>query len=426
MRVFHTADWHLGQELYRFDRTHEHQGFLDWLAARLCEEKADGLVVAGDVFDTSNPPVGAQAMFFRFLARVLDDCPALQVVIVGGNHDSAARIELPAPLLDARRVALVGSMPRRDGAVNPAGVVRVLSDADGKPAVVCAAVPYLRPGDIPPTEDGADPVRALYARVVAAARDEARDAAQPLGASAGPPLPLLVTGHLNVAGSMISQLSERRIMVGGEEAVAVDIFPDDVAYVALGHLHRPQVVGQPDRVRYAGSPLPLAVDEATYDHGVTVIDFDTTGVRDLRTLAVPRAVEFLRVPRSGGDTLDDVLADLGALPDDDPGEDRRPFLDIRVRIDGPVPDLRARIEAALAEKPYRITRIERVVPVPAGGAAAGGAETGRRADTLENWSPKDLFRLCHRQRYGADPAAELEAAFDELLSIVQAGQEENA
>jgi exonuclease SbcD len=409
MRVIHTADWHLGQELYGFDRTFEHERFLDWLGSQLVEREVDALVVTGDVFDTTNPPVDAQRMLYAFLRRVLTDCPRLHIVIVGGNHDSAARLELPRPLLDPGRVTLMGSMPRRDGSVDPAATVRTLADRDGTPRLCCAAVPYLRPGDVPDVDDGGEPVRALYEAVVRAAQKR------------GPGLPLVVTGHLNVAGGVLAELSERRILVGGVEAVAPTTFPPDVAYTALGHLHRPQAVEGRGTVRYSGSPFPMAMTEMYHEHSVVEIDFDAAGVRALRVLTIPRAVEFVRVPVRGAHSLDDVVAALRGLPDVDPGENRRAFLEVAVRLDGPAPELRERIDGALAGKPYRLTRVVRETEAPA-------ATQGQHADsaTLDELHPEDVFRLCHERQYGWGPSAELARAFTELLASAGAGEEGNA
>ena len=112
MRVIHTSDWHLGQELHGFDRGVEHDAFLDWLAGQLIELDADALIVTGDVYDTVNPPIPAQQRLYQFVNRALTTCPHLQIVLIGGNHDSAARLELPTHLLDADRVHLIGGMPR--------------------------------------------------------------------------------------------------------------------------------------------------------------------------------------------------------------------------------------------------------------------------------------------------------------------------
>lgn len=94
IRILHTADWHLGQTFFGYDRTQEHEHFLDWLAGVLTKNKIDVLIVAGDVFDVSNPSAASQRMFYRFIHRVTTENPRLQLVVVAGNHDSAARWNL--------------------------------------------------------------------------------------------------------------------------------------------------------------------------------------------------------------------------------------------------------------------------------------------------------------------------------------------
>lgn len=149
MRLIHTSDWHLGQELHGFDRGSEHDAFLDWLACQLVDLRAYGLIVTGDVYDTVNPPISAQQRLYRFVRRVLAENPSLQIVLIGGNHDSAARLELPKYLLDAERVHVIGGMPRQNGRSGAASTLISLRDETGRPCAVCAAVPYLRPGDLP-------------------------------------------------------------------------------------------------------------------------------------------------------------------------------------------------------------------------------------------------------------------------------------
>ncbi|WP_159712167.1 metallophosphoesterase family protein, partial [Geminicoccus flavidas] len=99
MRLIHTSDWHLGHEILGFDRGPEHDHFLDWLKQQVTALAADVLLVTGDLYDTVNPSTAAQSRLYEFLASLLRDVPGLQIVLTGGNHDSAARLELPCPLL---------------------------------------------------------------------------------------------------------------------------------------------------------------------------------------------------------------------------------------------------------------------------------------------------------------------------------------
>ncbi|MBZ0119318.1 MAG: exonuclease subunit SbcD, partial [Sandaracinaceae bacterium] len=101
LKICHTADWHLGHTLHGHGRDYEHERFLAFLADSLEQEACDALIVAGDVFDTANPPASAQALFFFFLAEVRRRLPRLDVLIVAGNHDSAARLSAPGPVLRA-------------------------------------------------------------------------------------------------------------------------------------------------------------------------------------------------------------------------------------------------------------------------------------------------------------------------------------
>jgi len=400
MRVIHTSDWHLGHELHGFDRGVEHDAFLDWLAIQLLELDTDALIVTGDVYDTVNPPIPAQQRLYQFLRRALKECPYLQIVLIGGNHDSAARLELPKHLLDAKRIHLIGGMPRQNGRPIAARTLIELHDKAGTPCAVCAAVPYLRPGDLPTESGGENPLKMLYSEIVEAANAVRGD------------LPLIVTGHLHMSGGAVSELSERRIVIGGEEAVSSDIFPASVAYVALGHLHKPQSVSGETIIRYAGSPFPMSVAEKNYHHSIVVVDLDKTNSVKTDLVRTPRPVAFYRVPAVGAAPLDVVEDELRRIEFDDFGEHRRPFLEIAVQLDGAEPELRQRIDVALDGKPVRLTRIVRQT-MGQGGTLADAIEGGSTLDELE---PAHVVASRHKALYGVAPPDDLKKAFDEVLT----------
>lgn len=108
MKILHTADWHLGQTFYEYSRYDEHVRFLDWLRRQIKERKIDVLLVAGDIFDGPNPSAESQRLYYSFLRRVTAECPALQIIIIAGNHDSAARLEAPNPLLEEMNITVRG------------------------------------------------------------------------------------------------------------------------------------------------------------------------------------------------------------------------------------------------------------------------------------------------------------------------------
>lgn len=414
MRILHTSDWHLGQTLHGVGREFEQGAFLDWLLDVVGERGVDAVLVAGDVFDTANPPAQAQARWYRFLAAARERYPALDLVVIGGNHDSAARLDAPGPMLDALGIRVVGGLPRRPGgALDLERLLVPLRDASGETGAWAAAVPFLRPADLPVDDaGGGDPlvegVRAVYAEVLAEARRRRR------GCEA-----LVAMGHCYAAGTRLSELSERKILGGNQHALPHDLFPDDLAYAALGHLHLAQRVGRDDRIRYSGSPLPLALSESGYPHQVCLVELGGQGPARVETLRVPRAVEILHVPAQGPLPLEDVRRLLAALPGADPAvpEAARPYLEVRVLLDAPAPALRREVEAALAGKAARLLKI---TAHHTGHGQALGAASGRQH--LRDFSPEEVFLQCYRRSHQGDPSAELLGAFHELLEDVERGE----
>ncbi|MCB0959162.1 MAG: exonuclease subunit SbcD, partial [Acidimicrobiales bacterium] len=154
----HTSDWHLGHQLHGVARDGEHAAFLAWLVEQAVAEQVDAVVITGDIFDGSNPPATAQAAYYGFLAEIGARLPGVEVIVLGGNHDSPARLEAPAPLLERLRVRVVGALPRDDHAVAwDRAVVPLHRRVRGKPGPVAAwllAVPFLRVGDLAGHVDG--------------------------------------------------------------------------------------------------------------------------------------------------------------------------------------------------------------------------------------------------------------------------------
>ena len=147
IKILATSDWHLGNVFKGFDRQAEHVHFLEWLLATIDRERPDVLLVAGDVFDNSNPSAAAQRLYYDFLDRVTVAAPGMAVVIIAGNHDSATRLEAPRALLERRGVQVRGVVRRQaDGQPDWAELLVPVESRDGERAWIMA-VPYLRDGD---------------------------------------------------------------------------------------------------------------------------------------------------------------------------------------------------------------------------------------------------------------------------------------
>ena len=162
MRLFHTSDWHLGQNLHGQERDFEHACFLSWLLDRLGEQQPDVLLIAGDIFDTVNPPVKAQERLYDFIVSAHEQQPKLTIVMIAGNHDSGSRIELPAPLMRRLRTHALGRVLwLDDGQLDAERLLIPLPDASGEVAAWCLALPFLRPAEVTGAQLGDDYLRGI-------------------------------------------------------------------------------------------------------------------------------------------------------------------------------------------------------------------------------------------------------------------------
>ncbi|MBP1203633.1 exonuclease SbcD [Duganella sp. 1411] len=408
MRLLHTSDWHLGQSLHNFERHYEHQRFLDWLLDTIVAERADALLIAGDIFDNANPSSASQKQLYRFLQRARERVPHLNLIVIAGNHDSPGRLEAPGPLLEAHGTRVIGAVQRdADGAIDIDALVLPLTASDGAIAAWCLAVPFLRPGDVPRIPADGDNPADPYLAGIALLYKQALELAQ---AKRGDGQAILAMGHCHMVDGQMSNDSERRIVIGGTEMLPAGIFDPAIAYAALGHLHLAQAVGKQDHIRYCGSPIPLSFAEVGYTHQILRIDIDGAKVGAITPIHVPRAVELLRVPAKPA-PLAQVLEELAALDVPDAPPDQQPFLEVRVRLDAPEPGLRARIEAALEGKPVRLAKIE-----TSSAARATSIDSDMMTlDRLEQLKPDDIFRQLYQQRFGNDAPAEQLSAFAELM-----------
>lgn len=422
MRLLHTSDWHLGQDFYKFDRTYEHQQFLSWLLQTLVEKNVDVLLIAGDVFDVSNPSAQAQRMFFEFLVEARRRSPDLQTIVIAGNHDSGARLEAPAHLLKSFAVTVVGRVTSsRDGLsandkTNDQFLIPLYSkqQKSSDPAAICLALPFLRAADVQWTDDllsYPDAIVRAYEQGIAMAREQYGDK-----------IPLIGMGHFHARGGQSSMDSERRLVIGGEEAVLLGSLAEQFAYFALGHLHLPQSVGGHGHVRYSGSPLPMSFSELHYPHQAVLVDLADGRVSVHEPLRVPRAVNILRCPKEVK-PFEDALRELSALELPECAVDQQPYLEVPIRLSGPTPDYRVRIEEALKGKPVRLVKI-----TPSRAAASSERTQGPLADlaglaALRQLDPVLIFSDVHQRKYSTQPDDEIAQAFSQIMRELAEGGE---
>lgn len=413
IRILHTADWHLGQTFFGYDRVEEHVHFLQWLARELKENKIDVLLVAGDVFDVSNPSATSQRMFYHFIRQVTEENPKLQLVVVAGNHDSAARLEAPVPLLQEMRTEIRGIVRKHEGEIDYDHLIVELKNSEGEVEALCLAVPFLRQGDYPVVATDGNPyaegVKELYVRLQERALQRRKDGQA-----------LVAVGHLQATGSEIAErdFSERTI-IGGLECVSPDTFTEQIAYTALGHIHKSQRVSGRENVRYAGSPLPMSFAEREYHHGVVIVTLAEGWAVEIEKREYIPLVGLLSVPRGKAATPEEVLEELAHLPlasEEAEGEQTErslhfPYLEIKVLLTEPEPMLRQQIEEAIADKAVRLARIVSVYRQ----AEENTLEEEVLAAGLQEMNPLQIVKATFENIYQSEMPEELERLFQQAM-----------
>jgi exonuclease SbcD len=267
VRFLHTSDWHLGRRLYEASLAADQAHVLDQIFTMCRDERVDALIIAGDVFDRAVPPVDAVTLLGDFFERVARDL-AIPIVAISGNHDSPFRLGFGAGVLARGRVHLLTSFDRRAA---PVVVER------GRRKLHIYGLPFLEP-EVARAGLGDESLTTHQAAVAAALETVARDRAARGAAEA------VLVGHLMASGGRESPESERPLVVGGAAQVGVDVLARDRwSYVALGHLHAAQLVGDRPDIRYSGSPLATTFGEAGAPKSASLVEIvcGRAAVRDL-------------------------------------------------------------------------------------------------------------------------------------------------
>ena len=345
MKILHTSDWHLGQRLLFNDREQEHQRVLNWLADTIRNQEVDALIVAGDIFDINNPPNYARTMYYRFLTSLLGTT-CRHIIVTGGNHDSPSMLNAPRELLRLLNIHVVGAVTEdlQDEIIE-------LKDAQGEVELVVAAVPFLRDRDLRFSQAG----EGSYARLQKVREGMAAHYRQ-IGALMekyeGTKIPLIATGHLYASGANASDKQDN-IYAGDVENMEAEQFPAIFHYVALGHIHRPQTVGDQEHIRYSGSLLPLSFSETKDDKSVYVLHFQRDRLLEIETLEVP---VFRRLKSITGN-LQEVKESLRRF-DLKGGRELTPWIEVIVRTDRLIPRLDLQLREFTKDMDLQLLKIK--------------------------------------------------------------------
>lgn len=381
MRILHTADWHFGRTLEGRSRMAEQEAFADELVRIVQEERIDLVLLAGDVYDSVNPPASGEQLFYDALARLADNGQR-PVAVIAGNHDHPDRLAAAAPLAQKLGVRLAGLPENRHDLIPIART--------GETACLFS-LPYpseSRLKELLTEEAEEELLRAAYSDRVKYIVGRQKEHFRPDTVN-------LLMSHIYVLGGAESE-SERPIQVGGAYTVDTEALAAGAQYVALGHLHRPQFIKASSLMRYSGSPLAYSFSEAGQAKSVTIVDVRPGGEPELQELFLSSGRPLVRWKASAG--LSEVHRWLAE------GKDAGAWIDLEIHM----------TEAMSIEQIHTLRKahegIVNIRPIyPEMEAAASGV-------SMSSMPMDELFRRYYaRQTGGAEPEAELVKLFMELL-----------
>lgn len=297
MKFLHISDLHIGKRVYEFSMLEDQKFILEQILSIVKEEQTDGVLISGDVYDKSIPPVESVTVFDHFLTGLhrLDQ----RVFIISGNHDSSERLDFGGRLMEESGIYIAGSFQ---------GSLKRIQLQDSFGPLNVYLLPFVKPAWVSQFYDGIETYQdALEAIIEQASIDT------------GERNLLLSHQFITCAGNSPETCESECLSIGGVDNVEVSVF-DPFDYVALGHLHGPQRIGR-DTVRYSGSPLKYSFSEALQKKSAVLINMEAKGSleykliplhprRDLRRIKGPIAALLDPEIYQKADVLDYIHATL--------------------------------------------------------------------------------------------------------------------
>jgi exonuclease SbcD len=391
MRIIHTSDWHLGQNFYSKSRAAEHAAFLDWLLASAQEHEVDAIIVAGDIFDTGSPPSYARELYNHFVVQLQQT--GCRLVVLAGNHDSVATLNESRDILAFLKTTVVA---------NAGHAPFVLPLRDGAPGAIFCPVPFLRPRELVTSQAGHSSGEKQQLLLTAISDYYQQQYQQACALRGDRTLPIIASGHLTTVGASKSD-AVREIYIGTLDAFPASHFPP-ADYIALGHIHRAQIVGGCEHIRYSGSPISLSFDETGKNKSVNLVTFTDGRLTDVSPLTVP-IVQPLAVLKGDFASISEQLdqwQDSAGLP--------ATWLDIEITSDEYLHDIQRQIQTRCEELPVEVLLVRR------SRAQRERILAGERRETLSELRVEDVFaRRLALESLEEPQQQRLEQLFNETL-----------
>ena len=383
MKINHTADWHLGQEFFQYDRRAEHEHFFECLRRIVADERPDALVVSGDIYHTATPSNATMKQFTDNMVLLHNTLSEMTIVVTAGNHDSCSRLESTSEVWRLANVHVVGGV-QRDAETGLFLIERHIIELPGKGYIL--AVPFIQNNNLP-----------IFSQLQ-------EEVAKRNTSS----LPVVMTAHLTIVGSDLTGHDVR--LIGGIESEPIEAFGADYDYLALGHIHCPQTL-KGSRARYSGSPIQINFDE-NYPHSVSVVEIARNGEPPvIKEVKIEPMMRFYTVPKEPKPFYE-AIAELAAFNPSQQGYTR---LNLLVKDYAPSNAEEMARNAVESRKNLKFCRI------------ISTREHTERTDSqlrlnvseVREINPIELAKAYYQERYGSEIEEELEEMLTKVIENVR-------
>lgn len=277
MKILHTSDWHFGHSLYSYNREDEYRDFISQLSEIIHREMPDAVLISGDIFDSALPSLSARRLWTDALILIKNAHPNVIIVATAGNHDSGSNLDVTSPLLkdDFHIIGRKHSFVR-------------IEDSSGLGMMICA-VPFISengyrsrlPEELKTVDD---PRRTYYEWVLAEGAKQSRKDDV-----------IVLMAHEAISNSTFN--GQEKYNFNFSE---LDVLGKGYNYLALGHIHCPQILARTEcsLAAYSGSPIPMGFDE-DFEHSVSIVEFSNKyAAPSIRNLQINQMRPLLTLPEA--------------------------------------------------------------------------------------------------------------------------------
>lgn len=388
MKIFHMGDWHIGKLVNGFYMTEDQEYILEKLCVAIEEKKPDLLIISGDLYDRSVPPVHAVELLNKYLRKIVKDLNT-KIIAIAGNHDSNERIDFASSLLCESGLYIYGNLKRSIDKIT-------LEDEYGK--VNFYPIPY---ADVPVVrelfkDDNIKSYDLAMAKVMEEIDKDFNSNERNIAIAHGYVTKISEEGIEELEESD----SEKPLAIGGTEFISYKHF-EKFNYTALGHLHGPQKVGY-EKIRYSGSLMKYSFSEVNQRKGITIVDIDEKGEVNIEVFDLKQRRDF-RIKKG---TLENLLQDYK-------NENNEDYIKVILEDKGEILDPMAKLRAVYPNV-MELVREEKLLKK---------SYNEVMADEVKKKSKVDLFKNFYNEIMGEESSDEEICIMEKIINKAERGEE---